>query len=333
MRINIKEIAKRADVSIATVSRVFNNSGYVKPETREKIEKIIEETGYRPNILARELANKKTNLIGILAHSITGEGIPLSIEGISRCFSEMGYSLMIACTKGIFEEEERYFNIFHQKQVEGIILFTNQLKKEHDEMIKKLPFPVVVVLQDVSDKNLPCVIFDDFNFAYKAAEELIHSGHKDIAYIGGPTQSDNAKRRKNGFVSAMLDHNLEINSSLILEGDFSLQSGYEKMQQIFDLDQKVSSVLVANDGMAIGVINCIFDNGFTVPDDISVMGMDDTALATAARPNLSTIHYSYSDLGEEAGSLLLDLINKKKIRFNKIVIPFQLKKRNTVKKI
>lgn len=328
--INITEVAKKAGVSIATVSRVINNTGKVKSSTREKIEKIIDETGYRPNILARELAEKRTRLIGIITHSITGEGIPNSIYGISEELESRNFNIMIACTNGNFENEVKNFHIFQSKRVEGILFFTRNFRKEHEEMINRLPFPVIVLLQNTADKKIPYVAFDNFNFAKEATEKLIELGHRNFAFIGGPQDSINSKERYAGFVDALSANSFEINDELLCYGDFSIESGYEITEKLITKNRDLTAIVAVNDGMAIGAINCLVENDYSVPEDFSVIGLDETTLAKASRPKLSGVFYSYRDLGKTGATMLLRKIEEQTFDYEKHIIPYEIRLRESV---
>ncbi|MEB5482275.1 LacI family DNA-binding transcriptional regulator [Shouchella clausii] len=331
--INITEVAKEAGVSIATVSRVINNPEKVKPSTREKIEKIIEETGYRPNILARELAEKRTRLVGIIAHSIIGEGIPNSIYGISEQLEARNFNIMIACTNGDFESEKKNFHIFQSKRVEGILFFTRTFKKEHEELISRLPFPVIVLLQETEKEKIPYVAFDNFQFAKEATEKLIAFGHQHVAFIGGPKDSTNSQERLRGFLNALETKGLPIGKKQIYNGDYSIESGYEITKQLMMKNKDVTAIVAVNDGMAIGAINCLIANNIRVPDQVSVLGLDDTTLAKASRPALTGVHYSYKELGKKGAMMLLRQIEEQTYRFEKEIIPYEIKIRGSVAQV
>ncbi|MDV2684082.1 LacI family DNA-binding transcriptional regulator [Alkalihalophilus lindianensis] len=329
--INISEVAKKAGVSIATVSRVFNNSGRVKESTRKKIQAIIEETGYRPNVLARELAEKKTHLIGMIVHSLTGEGLPRAINGVNQVLDENGYNLLIACSEGSFANEKKHFELFRLKRVDGIIFATRQFKPEHAEWIKKLPIPVVVLLQDTQEQEIPFVAFDNKRFAKEATKTLLEQGHQAVAYLGGPENSVNSAERKSGVEEALGEVGLQLDRELIGQGNYLIESGYNEMEKIIQKGKRFDSVIAVNDGMAIGALNCLQDHGFNIPNDVSVLGLDDTVLTQASRLKLSGVHYSYTDLGRQGADMLLRQIGQEEISFEKIMIPFEVKLRETVK--
>ncbi|WP_027417073.1 LacI family DNA-binding transcriptional regulator [Aneurinibacillus terranovensis] len=331
--INIKEVARKCGVSIATVSRVFNNSGPVKESTRKKIEKIIEETGYRPNVLARELAEKKTHLVGMIVHSMIGEGLPRTINGVNDVLQQHDFNLLISCSNGSFESEMKHFEIFRSKRVEGILFATREFKKEHSKIIKKLPIPVVVLLQKTSQEKIPYVAFDNYRFAKEATKRLFELGHSKFAFIGGPVNATNAIERQQGFVHALLESGLEVEEALIKNGDYTIEDGYWKMESLLSEKKELTAVVAVNDGMAIGAINCLQDHGVNVPDEISVLGLDDTVLAKALRLKLSGVHYSYTDLGKVGAEILLKQIESNELKFEKHLIPYTIHLRESVARV
>lgn len=328
--INIVEVAKKANVSIATVSRVFNNSGKVKESTRRKIEQIIEETGYYPNILARELAEKKTSLIGMIVHNMTGEGMPRAINGVSEVLIKRGYNLLIACTNGVFENEQKHFEIFRSKRVDGIIFATDKFLTAHEKMIKKLPIPVLSLLQVTEKENIPFVSFDNYRFAKEATQKLIELGHSKICFIGGPESSVNGLERFRGFTDALKEAGIKINKDLIINGNFHVEDSYHKMKVILDRNRDFTAVITINDGMAIGAINCLEKHNILVPDQVSVLGLDLTVLASTSRLKLSGVHYSYKTLGKKGAEILLNLIESEDTLFDKYIVPYDIYLRESV---
>ncbi|GGD08553.1 LacI family DNA-binding transcriptional regulator [Pontibacillus salipaludis] len=327
--INITEVARKAGVSIATVSRVFNNNGPVKESTRKKIEQVIKETGYRPNILARELAEKKTHLIGVITHSILGEGLPNSIKGITHVIEEKGYNLLIGNTDGQIEKEQKHFEIFQSKRVEGVLFMTRHFTQEHRDVIEALPFPVVVLLQPTEDEKISYVAFDEYRFAQEATRYLLDKGHEDFVFIGGPETSANSLRREQGFKNALTSAGYSLDKERIIHEDYSIEAGYEATKRLVKEGVPFTAMIIANDGMAIGAINALQDSGYSIPRDVSIIGLDDTALAKASRPSLTAIHYSYQDLGKEGANLLLDKIESGNVDFSYKVLPYELKKRGS----
>lgn len=334
---NIKEVARRAGVSIATVSRVINNTAAVSPALRKRVEDIIDETGYRPNALAKELQSNKTNTIGVL---ISVEVLDLTslgstINAITDVLKKKGYNLMLANSRFDQKEELDYFKVFQEKRVDGILYFAVSFTEDHYNMLKKYPIPIVMIGQENDRLNLPCILQDNYNAAMEATEYLIKMGHVDIGYIGLPEYDAAAgQERRKGFKAAMKSHNLEINPDFLDEGDFSIESGYNSMKRILNRSNKrPTAIFAATDFMALGAIHYLSELGLTVPDDISIIGFDDVDVAAFLNPPLTTIHSDNHTVGRQAAELLLQIIENQEIQSRRFVAGYELMVRKSVKDI
>ncbi|MBP3039812.1 LacI family DNA-binding transcriptional regulator [Bacillaceae bacterium Marseille-Q3522] len=328
--INIREVAKKAGVSMATVSRVFNNSGPVKESTRKLVERVIEETNYRPNVLARELIDKKTAVIGLIVHDMTGEGIPRMINGVNELLEENGYHLLIASSKGKMELEKKHFELFHLKRVEGIIFATRRFTPEHAAYLKKLSVPVVVLLQDTGNKNISCVTFDNRGLAARSAEVLLEKGHRQFAFIGGPEDSVNAQERKNGFIGKLAEYHCSFDEELFRPTDFYIRSGYLAAEEIITAKKPFTALVSINDGLALGAMNCLLDHGYRIPEDVSIMSLDNTVLSQASRIPLAGVSFSYYDLGKEGASIILHQLQSEEWTCQKRVMPYTVEILDTI---
>ena len=321
----IKEIAKLANVSTSTISRVVNKSGYVKNDVREKIEKLIEETGYRPNAYAKALLQNKSHTIGIILPKVNSSSSGDTVAGIDDFFAPNGYSLIIGNSNHSVEKEIQLFKLFQEKRVDGIILMATEITKTHEELIKKNGIPTVILGQE-SFNSTPCVIFDDEFAARELTEYLTSKITKDIAFIGvGEYDVAVGKKRKDGFLKVLKEKNIEITNEFIKTGDFSVESGYRACKEILEkvMPQAIFSV---TDKMAIGAMRYLFEKGLRVPEDIAIVGMGGTDLAKYYHPIITTSKYNYNDLGYEGAKLLFDIIEKSNLRTKKIILSHELLK-------
>lgn len=331
----IKDIAKLAGVSISTVSRVINNSAKVKKEVRERIESIIEETGYRPNSLARELLKNKTNTIGVILPRIDLEIFAGAVEGITKQLNEAGYHILLANTREKTEEELEYFKVFQEKRVDGVLWFATGITEEHKKILDKVNYPLVLVGQESKLLDYPCVIYDNYNAARMAVDYLIKLGHRKIGFVGVP-EFDEAigKKRKEGYLNAMQEANLEINENWLSEGTFEYTSGNEAVKKILkDKENLPTAIFAATDRLAVGVMHYLLGAGYKIPEDISVIGIDNLRVSRIYTPELSTISYDYFTSGIYAANLILDRVEKRKSSMRKVVMDYTLEIRSSTKKI
>jgi len=332
--LTMKDIAERAGVSVATVSRVLNNSKPVSEELRDKVLKVVKETGYKPNALARSLIKQRTGTIGVIIPDLDNETFADLIKGIELILDENDYVLVVTNTMGQVEKELEMFHLFEEKRVDGIIFSGVSLTEEHKEFFSNFEIPTVVVGQQFKELNFPSVTIDNFQAAFDMTQYLIDLGHKKIAMIRGPMYDQQAgKERVLGYKTALRENNLEIKDDYINQGDFTIESGYQAMVEIFENEDKPTAVFAASDKMAIGALNYCLDKGLKVPEDISIAGFDDMELATAIRPELTTIHQDQVQKGIKTAELLLEMMEKEKKEVYNIQLPYSLIKRQSTSKI
>lgn len=332
---NIKEVARRAGVSIATVSRVINSTTPVSEGVKKRVEDIINETGYRPNSLAKELQNHKTNTIGVIISVAVLDinSLGSTINAITDVLKGKGYSIMLANSRFDANEELDYFKVFQEKRVDGILYFAVNFTEEHYNLLKKYPIPIVMIGQENKYLDFPCILHDNFHASKHVTEYLIQMGHKKISYIGLPEFDAAAgNERRKGFETAMQLNNLEINQDYISAGDFSIESGYAAMKVIMNRSVvKPSAVFAATDFMALGAMHYLTEIGKKVPEDISIVGFDDVDVAAYLNPPLTTIHSDNQAAGRQAATLLLQILEKDGADIRKFVANYELKIRDSVK--
>lgn len=328
--VTISDVAKLANVSTATVSRVLSNSGNVKKETTEKVLEAIQKLNYQPNVLARQLRKLETKTVLVVVPDITNTFFSKILRGIERVAIENDYEVLLGDTGNDVERERGYLDILRQKKADGMILLTARLESHLLEEIAG-EFPVVLACEYLEGSTIPTVSIDNISSARKATEYLINLGHRRIGFISGPLNVILSRDRLKGFRQAMAQHNIPIESFLVQEGDFSFESGYNMMMKFLALDQPPTAVFAANDEMAIGAIKAIKSKGLHVPDDISVVGFDDIKFASIYEPALTTISQPMFEIGKKAMELLIKLINKDQLEKNQYILEDQLVIRETCK--
>ena len=301
----INEIAHLAGVSRATVSRYLNN-GYVSEAKKEKIQKVIEETGYVPSSQAQMLRTKKTKLIGVILPKISSSTISRMTAGISDVITKYGYMMLLANTNNDEKEELKYLQLFRDNQVDGIIFIATVFTKKHIKLLKECKVPVVILGQRLSGYS--CVYQDDYNASFDITSKMIETGKK-IGYIGVIEKDEAAgKNRKKGFIDALKHGGIEIDTSLMFEGGFNIENGYENMKLLFEKAPDIDSVFCATDTVALGALTYIKEKNIKVPEQIQIVGTGDTPMGEVVEPKLSTVHFYYKTSGSEAGKTLMDIL-------------------------
>lgn len=307
----IKDIAREVNVSVSTISRVLNNKPDVSEETKIKVEKVIKKLGYNPNRIARGLVLRKTNSIGLVIPDINNPFFPEIIKGVERTAKKLGYSLILCNTDNDKKEERESISLLRSKQVDGMILSLSLENKAVLKELEKEKFPIVQIDRQIKDSIYPAVTIDNKRSAYIATEYLIKQGHKKIGHITGDLSTETAINRLNGFKLALKDHNLTVKKEWILEGDYSKESGKEMMEKIIKLEDRPTAIFFANDLMAFGAYEAIFEYNYRIPEDFSIMGHDNIEITSFVKPGLTTMDQPKYRLGEIAAKKLISMIENK----------------------
>ena len=309
MKVTIKDIAKKADVSVTTVSRVLNNKPDVGDDTRARILRLIEDMNYNPNSVARGLVMQKTHTIGLIIPDISNPFFPQIARAIEDKAQEHGYSVIFFNTDNHLEREKKAVELFKSKQVDGLIV---SLSLGNEEILKELKasnYPVVQIDRSVLNNSYPLVSIDNKNSAYQIVEYMLKKGYRKIAHISGDLNTTTARERLEGYKKAISDYGIEINEDYIIEGDYTQHSGFEAVKKLLKLKDRPTAVFAANDLSAAGVYKALFAADLKIPEDMAVAGHDDIGIASLLRPELTTMRQPKYSLGERAVSVLLKMIN------------------------
>jgi len=307
-RATIRDVAARAGVSHQTVSRVINGHERVSSETRQRVENAIAELGYQPNAIARSMAQGRTYTLACLSPNLTDFTFASIIEGAESEARQKGYFLLTASAP----DGESFANLVNQllasRRTEGLLVITPNVEP-HQTLLPKYVSTVFVGADPRVDR-FASVTLDDEKAGYIATEHLIQLNHTQIAQITGPMIEDSSQNRSKGYQAALHKLGIPCDSSLILEGDWSATSGYQAIQHFLSMGVKFSAVFAQNDRMAVGAIRALRDGGKLVPQDVSVIGVDDMPLATYFDPPLTTILQDTYCMGRVAACTLIDAIEQ-----------------------
>ncbi len=320
----IKDVAKKSNVSVATVSRVINNTGYVNVDTRKIVERAIEELGYVPNELARSLFRKRSNIIGLVVPHISTYFFAELIESIENHIMLEGYKLMIFNSKDDVELEKKYINVFSQYNVDGLIIVSNtQSAKAY--MNLKIP---IITIDHIIDKSVASVTSDNVQGGEIAARKLIASGAKKIIHFRGPSVLITVIDRARGFYQVMDEHNIAVNS---FDLDFKVPDLVD-IEMFIKKHPDVDGIFCSSDIIAMYVISVLQRLGYKIPDDVQVIGYDNIQLSEVLIPRLTTIAQPILEMGMITVKNLLTLIGKKELAELHQTIPVRLIDRDSTRK-
>ncbi|MCF7946096.1 MAG: LacI family transcriptional regulator [Spirochaetia bacterium] len=330
MAINISDVAEHAGVSIATVSRIINNLPGYSEKTKERVENAIKELGYKPNAVARGLVSSKTGTIGVLLPCVTGRFSSELLRGIEKIAHSKGYSVIICNTDMNGERTMSYLQTLSEKRVEGILFISEWVTPEYGEYLSKLGIPVVLVATHSQEFPFPSVRTDDFAAAYTTTKYLINKGHTRIGLISGDKRDRIAgKPRIDGYKKALDEAGLDWKESFISYGDFHFESGIASMALLDARSLGLTAVFATSDEMALGAMTYLHRRGISVPDELSLVGYDDTLDAVMSYPSLTALHQPIEEMGECA----MDLICRGVTEAQDIVLEHYIVERDSVKEL
>ncbi|HEX8887667.1 MAG TPA: LacI family DNA-binding transcriptional regulator [Pyrinomonadaceae bacterium] len=304
----IKDVAREAGVSTATVSHVINKTRFVSEETRARVMRAIEHCNYYPNAHARSLASGRSDTLGLLISDISNPFFPELVKSIEVAAFEKGYNVILSNTD---YDAERTFNSvrrFIEREVAGVALMTSELDPALIGELTRCHVPVVFLDIGSAGVCMSNIVVDYQTGIGEAIEHLVWLGHRKIAYIGGPTRLRSAVKRLEAFRSSMKDYLPDSEPLMIYEGDFRIEGGISAAREMFNSGETPTGVVVANDMMALGVMAECSARGLRVPDHISVIGFDDIAFAALNNPALTTVRLPRGDLGRKAIEALMATI-------------------------
>jgi LacI family transcriptional regulator len=325
----LKDIAKAAGVSHATVSRVVNNGPKVGPVMREKIHKLIKEMGYLPNANARALVTQKSTTIGVVIPDVSDPFFATLANGIDKISRQQNMQLLISTGKLSVESEREAINLLLERRCETIVIHSKKIADDElIELFKAHPHFVLIdrYIAEIKDK---CVWLDNYEGGKIAARHLLSLKHRQLACITSSYDIEDPKLRLNGFVEELAKANITLDSQRLVSAEPTLQGGEIATQKLLASGQAFSAIFVYNDAMAIGAISTLEDNGYAVPNDVSIIGFDDVLLARYSRPKLTTLQYPIDLMAQHAAQLALHISHQQTIATDRLKFIPQLIKRES----
>lgn len=315
MSVTINDIAKEAKVSHATISRVLNNSGYVKDETRKRVQKIMKELNYTPSAIARSLSRSKTNTIGVIIPDINNPFFGEIIKGITQIADEHNLNIILCDSDDDKDKELKAINVLKQQRIQGLLITTTIYKdlsnRENLNALKNLGIPIILIDGHVECLDFSGVFIDHIKGAYDATATLIEAGHTKIAIITGDMNSRPAKERLLGYDKALEANNIPVQNEYIFYGDYKYETAYEITKQILKMNNRPTAIFVTSNTMILGCIKAFYEEKIDVPRDMAIIGFDKLDMLNIIGMNISFINGPSMELGRTGMKMLLENLNNK----------------------
>jgi len=306
--VTMKDIAKEASVSVATVSHVVNNTKSISDDTRNKVLAVINRYNYVPNSAAKNLRQQSTKTAGLVVSSFPDSFVTEMIFGIEERAKEMGYNLLLVNTNEDSEYEEKTINLLHSKLVDGIILSPTSYDIKYLKGYTNDNFPMVMVNRyDSKITNIPRVTGDNFQLGYDATTHLLKHGHKKIGFVYAYKNVSTTDDRIEGYKEALNQFQVSFNEDHLVQGYATVKEGASAVQQLLDKD--ITALFVQNDLMTIGAIGKIKENGLAIPNDVAIIGFGDFSSSHIIEPPVTNIVLPPETIGRTAFDVLLNKIN------------------------
>jgi LacI family transcriptional regulator len=306
---NINEIAKHAGVSTATVSRTINGSSKVKPETAEKVWRVIHSMGYHPSSYAQALASGKSHLIGLIISDITNPFFPELVRSFEEISLKNGFDVIVANTGYDSSRTAHSVRRMIQRKTEGVAVLTSEMDPGLVHQLEAQHIPVVFLDTAPKGSHAGNIKVNYGMGIMEAMDHIVGLGHRRIGYIGGPMKYASARSRRRAFIKCLRKYDIQMNREFIQRGNFKTDGGKSAMERMLKLENRPTAVLAANDLSAIGAMHAALRMGMRVPEDISIIGFDDIDFSQLTQPPLTTIRLSRRQLSERAFDALSSVIH------------------------
>ncbi len=331
MKTTIYDVAEKAGVSISTVSRVINNTGRISEKTKKKVLKVMEELQYQPSVVASALTGKRTHTIGLIIPDVSNPFFAEIARRVEDRGRELGFNLIMCNTDNNPETEEMYLSLIKQKSVDGIIIGTTSKNYHAVNHLLEEHFPVALIAQDIPELTIDVVTVDDFLGGYKAISHLVSLGHKNIGIVLGKLTRTSEKYRFQAYRQVLEEHGLGFDERLVKYTDYSMEDAKRAALELLKSPQRPTAIFAYFDNLAIGVYQAAKELGLAIPDDLSVVGFDNTILAAIVDPPLTTIAQPIEEMARQVMDLLVKEIQGEKLTKQRIILPPELIIRHSTK--
>ncbi|MGQ0561277.1 MAG: LacI family DNA-binding transcriptional regulator [Gemmatimonadota bacterium] len=309
MAVTVRDVAEKAGVSVATVSRALNQSGRVSAQTRERVARVVAELKYRPNTAARSLITRRTGMLGVLLPDLYGEFFSELIRGLDSEAQARGFHLLLSSSHDHASEIETALNSM-QARVDGLIVMAPAVEAHVLRLLVPHDLPVVLLNCALRHESLSSLAIDNYGGAYAAVQHLLTHGHTRIALVQGPPGNHDALERQRGYHAALADACLAIDRDLEMPGDFTASGGYAAALRLMALASPPTAIFATNDATAIGAMSALRDSGIAVPEQVALVGFDNVSSTKYMIPPLTTVEVSISEFGALAVTRLVAVLER-----------------------
>jgi len=311
-QVTIVDIAKELNISKSTVSRALTGNANVHPDTRKAVLELAEKLDYQKNMLSISLISKKSNTIGIIVPEFISSFFPQAIIAAQAVATEAGYNTIICQSNENYETEVASTKVLLANQVDGVLVsITKETRNfEHFKVFQRKGIPIVFFNRVCEDMNVPKVVVDDYEGAYKAVEHLIKRKKKRIAHLAGPDSLSISVKRLSGYKDALRKYNIPIDESLIIPYDLTVEKAKIYVNHLLRMDNPPDAIFCINDTTAIEALKIIKKKKLQIPRDIAVVGFSNDYVSEFLDPPLTTVSQPVKEMGATAAQLLLDQINR-----------------------
>jgi len=328
--ITIYDVAREANVSMATVSRVVNGNQNVKPATRKKVLEVIDRLDYRPNAVARGLASKKTTTVGVIIPDISNAFFSALARGIDDVAGMYKYNIILANSDGDMQKEVNVLNNLLAKQVDGVIFMGHHITDEIRAEFSRSKTPVVLAGSIDEDMQVGSVNIDYTQAASDAVDLLAKNGNKKIAFVSGPLIDPiNGVNRMDGYRKGLEKNGLEYNEGLVFESNYHFEDGLKMAERV--KNSGATAAFVSDDELAVGLLDGLLDAGVNIPEEFEIITSNNSSITNMVRPRLTSVTQPLYDLGAVSMRLLTKMMNKEEIAEKEIILPFGIEEKGSTK--
>lgn len=325
-QVSLRDVAKKAGVSTATVSRVLNNLNHISHTTRTRVEKAVKDLKYQPNKVARRLRAKEGDrkLLGLLIPDIQNPFYVDVIRGVEELVFLNDYAVYICNFTQDYNKEKSYLKNLKSEAIDGLIVAPYH---EEDKMVTAMVrqgFPIVCVDRGLSEVEVDLVVVDNDAGAYKAVKHLIDLGHRRIGYVGGLYSIPTSRKRKDGYVAALRDAGIPVENALVKFGDSKHESGKRLVEEFLDMASPPTALFTGNNVITLGALETIHSRGLNIPDDIAIVGFDDMYWSNSLNPPLTAVSQPGYEIGRQAAKMLFDRLDEPSQEPRKIILNTKL---------